>query len=949
MAFDVNFSSAKPGWGLLPLPSDTTTKTTTEKATDSAETSFDRFNQLVSDATGMNSSIEPVYDFLEDLKEKGSSQEILKMIRHALSTKYQPDNWDCWENPIKEKLNQWLINNIVSLFPDENDRIEIAFQMMDEAALGKVGELERFISVIGLFKIQNQAKLIELARNGNIPPFVLHRHFKEFGILKEEDRFKIVNARVDGFYPDIHNFDLSLDHRILLLKRLIEAGGPSAQCFPGYDIPLKNRFESVKAIVNTDDYWQIFYDRIPVLMSKRIPKLAKFLISRFTNGDELSMHPGLSTTAFSFVSYLKVQKLPKDKWIEILETLLKLYKETTPETFHRYFAKVKEIKDPALRQNMLEIIIEFTATCDMLGIEEEERKSCWKVIDQMMDMQVPALRRPLMAKLLEHLVDRSDEARQKELGSLSECLEKLFHVNGTKVDDVHIFKLLMFSFPALLNDHSKLKVVIAKMMSKKIRDDFVKRKVVISCLNTLASTSELSDEEKKNLIFMAFSHVKIDDVMGALKAIEAIINLGCAAELKKFDSKKISFERMLEKVFTEKIEIKDVEKLAEKIADNITSQRGGKALFQLLSSIEKMGNESERKMAKHHFIGIVRQILEGRQSFKQFRDSVKTAHTDVVFCDQEFAKKWLAGAQETVSVEATKSKEYTVEQRIIYLKQKIGDDHLLGAISEDQVEMIEDNLLNPSYIESDLKRLNEFPLNGEAAVKRDLINLYINLANPKLTTKEALELIQKTLPRIQKGLKGNPAFDDCWNDLNGLERLLGGKGAGEGSIYTIVETDDWNHMVLCGESLAGSCLAPTGVNARCLLANLSDPKIRMVAILDSQGKIVARRMLKVLVDEKTKEKMILRERSYIAGGVSGDLIDKMDAFIARRAKDLKCGLVSYENGPMDNYVVGVSLGSPVIGFEYSDAGDLGVVPVPDDPTQPQYKIPNLRVLQAKGT
>ncbi len=103
---------------------------------------------------------------------------------------------------------------------------------------------------------------------------------------------------------------------------------------------------------------------------------------------------------------------------------------------------------------------------------------------------------------------------------------------------------------------------------------------------------------------------------------------------------------------------------------------------------------------------------------------------------------------------------------------------------------------------------------------------------------------------------------------------------------------------------------------RCLLGYCLDGKNRLIPIKDRDGKIVARKLLRVLWNPATARPILLQERFYKKAGLSEDMESIIDAFIVERANKLGLDLVEGVYRGEDLHVV-VSLGSPAP-YEYFD-------------------------------
>ena len=107
---------------------------------------------------------------------------------------------------------------------------------------------------------------------------------------------------------------------------------------------------------------------------------------------------------------------------------------------------------------------------------------------------------------------------------------------------------------------------------------------------------------------------------------------------------------------------------------------------------------------------------------------------------------------------------------------------------------------------------------------------------------------------LEKVFKNNARLEDEWR--RGSKKQQGS--------FTLVDTDDPNHLLVMGSEVEGSCLRPDGNPEynKCLLAALLDGKNRLIAILNSKGEIVARSFFRLLLDKETGRPVLFLERMY---------------------------------------------------------------------------------------
>lgn len=132
--------------------------------------------------------------------------------------------------------------------------------------------------------------------------------------------------------------------------------------------------------------------------------------------------------------------------------------------------------------------------------------------------------------------------------------------------------------------------------------------------------------------------------------------------------------------------------------------------------------------------------------------------------------------------------------------------------------------------------------------------------------------------------------------------------------HLIVDTDHPCDLLLAGSEV-GSCQSVDGDPAysKCLVSYLLDPKIRMVAIKNKAGVIVARTMLRLLWEPVQKRIVLHQADNYNNGNTS--FAQKLDAACLQRAQEL--GIPLYRSMPDSGDTVLLSFKSG-IPYEYVD-------------------------------
>lgn len=115
--------------------------------------------------------------------------------------------------------------------------------------------------------------------------------------------------------------------------------------------------------------------------------------------------------------------------------------------------------------------------------------------------------------------------------------------------------------------------------------------------------------------------------------------------------------------------------------------------------------------------------------------------------------------------------------------------------------------------------------------------------------------------------------------------------------HTLLFTDDYTSMLNMGSDVMGSCQrldGNTGLN-KCLLAYVTSPHVKLIAIVDESGKTIMRTVLRLCFDEQAQRPVAHLERVYYANGVAQRLHNYIYAFAEFLcAEMLHCDLVTSE-------------------------------------------------------
>ena len=437
--------------------------------------------------------------------------------------------------------------------------------------------------------------------------------------------------------------------------------------------------------------------------------------------------------------------------------------------------------------------------------------------------------------------------------------------------------------------------------------DIKKLGVLIKILMHIKKEETLTDKDRKRILKQMFLS-KGKELLKQCYALSSIFDLGQGPILKSWHG---TFPSCAEKALREKIPFGAIDNLSQKYMESFGTSRQPQALVLYTS---KMASLNDKKVME--CLGdFARAVLEGTFSVERYA-LLKNPHLTVLFGEgknSQICEEWKKGSIEDVSSYASKEvKEKRIPADLAWLKQKlVTDRHLDLSFFSD----LRNYLDHPETINEVRKELIQ--KEGEKSSPKlrfqrlclDLVESASNLDKLKILDELAGILTEKEF--------AHPEF------LNDVKGLIDQSKKGTKLQAKVVDTDDPIDLLLCGTEVSGSCQRLDGdpSNNKGLLGYLMDGKNRLLAIKDQDGRILARCILRLLLDGE--KPVLFRERLY-PDGLSDDYTRALNGLALKKAQNLKVPLTSLD-GTGQVYPHSLqALGGPAP-FEYSD-GSGGVQP-----------------------
>lgn len=304
----------------------------------------------------------------------------------------------------------------------------------------------------------------------------------------------------------------------------------------------------------------------------------------------------------------------------------------------------------------------------------------------------------------------------------------------------------------------------------------------------------------------------------------------------------------------------------------------------------------------------VHSVLEGTITRERYK--IQSEHSKKMASCPEVWQQW----QQPLSKMATPADKDSGKSfdLIAHFKQKVADGHLRYH-GQSLFPLFERYLSNPSTLEGSLMELTQNPT-PVGSVECKLINLAAS--KDPLTSDNIMLLI--------RDIRDHYGDIEFLNDLKGLlDRFQKQKTA---KAVHVIETDNWEDVLLCGIEVAGSCQRIDGdpyLN-RGLIGYLLNGRTRLVAVKDPQsGQILSRCILRLLWDDEQGKPVLFQERHYSREEAHSTLLDEM---VQEKADLLDVELYTENDRsdaiPCQVQLMGFADNAP---FEYVDGNRLGIV------------------------
>ncbi len=767
---------------------------------------------------------------------------------------------------------------------DENERIGLA-KLLAVRNGGDVSHKIRYFSITNQIALKEIA-LLAARQNGR----KTSEYIDDYKIKDENARIEVAFAAGDHIESEIGGYKITSELvKYKIAKNAIEKGDPSK-------------------IIHNFIFWGINDERLRIKIGK---------IAARRNGPDVI--EGLAST-------LKIT----DK--KIVFKILLMAIQNSEETFNKLetfsaglnhelipiFNKLADDNpslDPILDQ-LQKIAVKYLREIPWIetikknqNLQAKKSLVCWLAYTVAlcveMDIGCDASNWIEKTKCMEAILDyREPQIRYH----LSHCLIKIATSPRKRrfYDNLQSRGSTSTTIPALVLTLLKLKNI--ERFKNKELDNPLTLRPMIRALLTVLNEKKLSKDDRSHILRNVFQSDSLSENIQLLKLYHTIIRFDGIEKIKNNQQSKSSLElqTIVSELFQNKIPVKEIPDFFNKYQLHFGNFRYADALLVYASGINRL-RDQKLLIALAQF---VETVLEG--SFYEER-YVGSIHLDRVFKDRaELLQEWKKGAVVPLVI----GKEENTNEPIDFFKILKRSVIEYGHLGQDKFPFLKGFLKDEKGMLEGIGKALRTCEKGSVASNILLFERHcIRLAKSGLSLVEQKTEFKKMKEYFQSSIN----LPNFAVDIRDMEEALSGKTHDyEG--WTVVDTDNYEDLFLCGTEVLGSCQIINGdpeLN-KCLLGYVMDGKNRVIAVKNSEGKIMARCILRVLWDSENLKPVLFMERFY-PSVVKSVISEGLLGLVRQRAVALGLDLTTNDGLGVD-YNGSVESLSSTAPYEYCDAG-----------------------------
>jgi hypothetical protein len=776
---------------------------------------------------------------------------------------------------------------------------QMLFEIAKIAAHQSGGGTSRFIQNYG---IKDEQMLFEIAKiaaqqNGG----VTSEFIENYGIKDEQMLFEIakIAANQDGIWTSelIKNYGIKDEQMLFEIAKIAAQQNGSGTSYYIQNYGIKNekmRFEIAKIAAQQNGYGTSFFIQKYGITNEQM-RFEIAIVAAHRDGPDTSRN----IKNFFPLSEKKKREIFKIAMGQDPDSIKFFNQYSFKDIDQSQVLKSIEFISNQKREdrNPHAVFLAFSKfVLDDLTGKQQNWVRDHQLIEAIDELRVPALRYELVMRLSDWINDTPSRTRFDELQKLEPqwILAVLLFVSLEKQG---VKKAITNDLFEMINKNKKT-----------YRNSFHFNPVLLA-LHALVINKLLTPLEKEsvlNKMVAAFKEKNSSEttrnpkeLLVQARLLQAVLGFGGEAVLKQ----PFPLAQCLETLFHQKVPLGTIDSFGTKWIETISSKfRNENLLFVYAGKLGSLPDPDRGLMLRAYgqFLG---SVLEGTYVKERYNIS-NNPHLKLISSKVDL-QLWKTNTKRDLSI----SKEEGI-----------------GNVRIDFTKILKQKILRDKHLDP-----NKFPwicraLHGED-VKKLLEAEREKFKNDKeLSDKLYLEslLIQlkegenplKVLEEISKIPKLKDNYPDFEHDIQGLINGLK-RSPSQFSRLQVSFTDDPCDLFLCGTEVEGSCQRVDGspdLN-KCLVGYLLNGTNRLVTITDSDGKIVARLILRLLWDEAKQEPVLFHERIY-PSILHPALKQALENEVVAIAKGLKLPLTTDEGTTPYGGAV-TSLGGPAP-YEYSD-------------------------------
>ncbi len=890
-----------------------------------------------------------------DLSEKYRNQEL------------KTSNW--W---LSEVLYEFFINLglLERIYKEEILRAEVAkiaaeksgssislhiqkYSITDQSALVEIAKIAaaqnsgRLSEYIQNYAITDQVALVEIAKIAAAKNArELSIYIQKYGIKEESSLVEIakVAAAESGWRLSFHieNYEIRNQTDLIEIAKIAAAkdGRGVSQCIQNYGIKEESSLVEIAKVAAAESGWgvSVYIQKYGITAPAALVEIAK--IAAEQNGRKVSLYiqkygiiDQIELLDIFFIGARDRQMIDcrnfliKKTETENLYPSLLLFQDRALDDLEieafihsvdsSIFKKIGEElareKNILVRDETLRCLALVCLGCQLKEVPLVNQGEGEKLIKGLLALRNPTMRRAMVSDVVEALKEDTALNKWKDLRAQS------------TVNSKHALPLMLLASLVESDHYQKIGATFKHRDFKEIS----RINGLLRCLVMLSKNKTLSLEEKElivtRLLFGGENPSPKKVYQSALMVLECL-SFGKEQEIKEIEDPSLLLG-ILEREFIERFGLTHTDDFFARFLKFQESFRAKDAIVTYAATLEKLPLH-EKELCKPVLQSYVQGIFDG--SFKDRRyEKENNPHLQEVFKDPALEEEWKKGAEYSLGPFLRQHKGFLkqdkpIDFRAFFIEKIMRDSHF----PKYSISYVRDVLENSISLEESLQKIKEAIKssgNFDELANFGLQEKMLQLMEPGISSQDAIRIFQSLINSLSKSDPKVELISDLEGNLATLKAFVTKRSQQFYEDWKVVDTDDPALLLVLGSEVSGSCQKVDGDPdlSKCLLDYLMDGKNRALAVVNANGEIQAKCVLRVLWDKKNSSPILFQERIYSRAQCPRQIADVLNQVCLKRAKELNLTFVS-ETPTSKVYPNPVYSLASVAPFEYVDAKGTGV-------------------------